>query len=141
MWTCVEKCLKERQQFRFPIFSPDATAVWRCLYQWSGQKVTHDLPALRDGVLEVRLLKYHTVPRFLISFANEEKSFPPGLGVDVDEQNRETSDPLELRDLLSYSPNGPLLARELVTCYHPVFPDLHTTSSIALQFQPSEPPN
>ena len=107
-----------------PVFSSATVRKWRCLYEWSNAELGSDLKPIRDAVLEIKTLKFQKFPRFLVSFHDTNKAFPVGMGVDMTECMRETSDPLELRELLSYSPNGLLLARELLMCYESVFPNL-----------------
>ena len=105
---------------KFGEFSTEAKDKWRCSYQWSNNEVNHTMPSIRDDFLEIQILRFEKYPKFLVT-ALTDIEFPNNLGNVLDSTMRETSDPNELRQLLSFSPNAHLIDKQICDCYEGLF--------------------
>ena len=115
MLVCLQRCCTNDKAIPdnyFPVFSENACQQWRCLHEWSGAKISHYLPAIRDNKgVEIKILAHSKYVKFMYSNIT---GITPNVGNWVSPNCATTSDPTELDMLIKTTESGAYLI-ELVS--------------------------
>ena len=95
-------------------FSSENLRTWSNLYIWEERgEIVHSIPELSDGTLKVTSLSSKKQVCFMVSWKEDFPKEMAFCGSHVNSRTRTTTDPLELKELLSVSPNGLRLFEDL----------------------------
>jgi hypothetical protein len=106
----------EASNKRKMIFSDASLRKWSSLFLWNNSSILSNLlPPISDGLLTVKMMKIDTLT-FMVS---TKTTFEHDVGEYVSTHSRMTTDPVELKKLLSSTLAGRELYKDLALLFPP----------------------